>query len=119
MHKQIGISLFGFIMWSVVVVFAALLGFKIGPPYFEYLTIQNQLKAIANDPDSRSGLRRDIENAFGRRSTIEDIRSIKPGDLQITKVGDTIVISAEYTVCVHIVANIKACMDYYPSSEQR
>jgi hypothetical protein len=119
MHTQSGISLSGFMMWSVLLVFAALLGFKIGPPYFEYLTIQSQFKAIANDPESRGGLRRDIENAFVRRSTIEDIRSIKSGDLQITKVGDTVVISAEYTVCVHIVANMRACMDYYPSSEKK
>ena len=118
MRTQKGLSLSSFLLWSIVVIFAALLGFKIGPPYFEYLTIQNQFKAIANDPESRSGLRRDIEGAFLRRSAIEDIRSLKASDLQIGKEGDRVVISAEYTVCVPIVANIRACMDYVPTSEK-
>lgn len=119
MRMQKGLSLSVFLIWSIVFIFAALLGFKIGPPYFEFLTIQNQFKAIAADPEFRSGLRRDIENAFGRRTAIEDIRSVKPSDLQITKEGDRIVITAEYSVCVPIVANIKACMDYYPTSEKK
>lgn len=119
MHRQKGVSLSGFLMWAVVFIFAALLGFKIGPPYFEYLKIQKQMQAIADDPTLRSGQRRDIEESFVKRSTIEDINAISHKDLVITKEGDGFVLSAEYSVCVPIVGNLKACMDFSPSSRIR
>jgi len=41
---------------------------------------------------------------------------VRPKDLQITKDGDRAVISAEYTICVPLVLNIRVCMDYAPTS---
>ena len=63
----------------------------------------------------QSGTRRDVENAFLKRTMIEDIKSITGKDLVIEKSGDGIVISDEYTNCVHVVANLRACMDFAPS----
>lgn len=119
MHRQEGITLSGFLLWSIVLIFALLLGFRIGPPYFEYIKIQKQLQAIVLDPEARSGQRRDVENAFTRRSMVEDITAITPKDLVITKEGDGIVVSAEYSTCVHVIANLRACMDFHASSEKR
>ena len=118
MRRQKGITLSGFLTWSVVAVFAALLLFKIGPPYIEFLSIQAQLKAVANDPEGRSGVRRVVEDLFDRRSAIENISSVKAKDIIITKTGDNVVLSFEYSVCVPIVFNIRACMDYYPTSSK-
>lgn len=116
MRRQKGLTLSGFLMWMIVLAMAALVSFKIGPPYFEYLTIKKQLQLIANAPEARGGQRREIESSFSRRSTIEDIKSISAKDLQITKEGEQVVISAEYSVCVPFVANIRACMDFQPTS---
>ena len=116
MRRQKGVTLSGFLLWSVVLVFVALLGFKIGPPYVEYLSIQAQLKAIANDPEGRSGVRRVVEDLFNRRSAIENISAVRAQDILISKEGDRVVLSFEYTVCVPIVFNIRACMDYNPTS---
>ncbi|HEX9672882.1 MAG TPA: DUF4845 domain-containing protein [Burkholderiales bacterium] len=118
MRRQKGVTLSGFLMWSVVAVFAALLLFKIGPPYMEFLTIQANLKAVANDPEGRSGVRRVVEDLFDRRSAIENISAVKARDIIITKSGDGVVLSFEYTVCVPIVFNIRACMDYQPTSSK-
>lgn len=118
MRRQKGLTLTGFVTGIVVLAMLALLGMKIGPPYFEYLSIKKQLQVIANDPEVATGQRRQIEMAFGRRSQMEDIKSITAKDLQINKQGDKIVISAEYSVCVPLVANIRACMDFYPTSEK-
>jgi hypothetical protein len=100
------------------VVFAALLLFKIGPPYIEYLSIQAQLKAVANDPEGRQGVRRVVEDLFDRRSAIENISSVKAREILISREGDQVVLSFEYTVCVPIVFNIRACMDYNPRSSK-
>ena len=119
MHRQKGVSLSGFVLWSIVLIFALLLGFKIGPPYFEYIKIQKQLQAVAADPEARGGLRRDVENAFMRRTMVEDITAITPKDLVINKDGDGIVVTAEYSTCVPIIANLRACMDFNATSQKR
>jgi len=116
MRRQKGVTLSGLLLWSVVLVFVALLVFKIGPPYIEFLSIQAQLKAIANDPEGRSGVRRVVEDLFNRRSAIENISVVRAQDIIISKEGDGVVLSFEYTVCVPIVFNIRACMDYNPTS---
>ena len=117
MRKQRGITLSGFLMWAVLAIVCALIGFKLLPPYMEFLSIQGQLKAIANDPEGRQGQRRVVEDLFERRSAIENIRSIKASDIQIAKEGDGVVLSAEYSVCVPFVLNIRICMDYTPNSK--
>jgi len=119
MHSQRGVSLSGFLLWSIVLFFAALLGFKIGPPYFEFMKIQKQLQAVAEDSEARSGQRRDVENAFTKRAMVEDITAITPKDIVIAKEGDGIVLSAEYSTCVPIAANLKACMDFNATSRKR
>jgi hypothetical protein len=116
MRRQKGITLSGLLLWSVVVIIFALLAFKIGPPYIEYLSIQAQLKAVANDPEGRSGVRRVVEDLFDRRSAIENISAVKAKDMVIVMSGEGPVLSFEYTVCVPIVLNIRACMDYNPTS---
>jgi hypothetical protein len=115
-HKQKGISMSGFLLWSIVICFALLLAFKIGPPYFEYYTIKKQLQAITKDSEVRT--RREVEDAFVKRGMIENIKSVSAKDLVITKDGDGIILSAEYTNCVHIVANLRACMDFEPNSKK-
>lgn len=116
MHRQSGVTLSGFLLWAIVVCFALLLGFKIGPPYYEYIKIKKQLQAMGQDSDVQSGQRREVEAAFVKRSMVEDIEAVGAKDLIISKEGDGVVISAEYTTCVPIVANLRACMDFAPSS---
>jgi hypothetical protein len=116
MRRQQGITLSGFLLWSVVLIFAALLAFKIGPPYLEYLLVKKHLKAIAEESEARGGQRRDVELAYSKRSQIEDTPSVQPKDIAISKEGDGVVLSVEYTVCRPVVANIRACMDYSASS---
>ena len=118
MRGQQGVSLSGFMMWMVVLAVAALISFKIGPPYVEYLSIKKNMQAVANDPEATQGQRRQVEAAFERRALIDDIKSLTSKDLTITKDGDRVAISADYSVCVPFVANIRACMDFSPTSEK-
>ena len=117
MRKQKGLTLTGFMVWAVMLIFAALLAFKIGPAYMEYLTLQKQLKLIANDPLLQSGQRRAIESAFDRRASVDDIRSVSPSDLNIAKDGDQLVISVEYAARIPLFGNMSICLDFNASSK--
>jgi hypothetical protein len=116
MRRQKGVTLTGLMAWGVILFFAALLGFKIVPPYVEYYTIQKQLRIVADDPEVATGQRRAVENAFARRATIENIQAVAPQDLHIVKEGDRIIITADYSVLVPLVGNLSACIDFRASS---
>ena len=118
MRREKGVSLSGFLMLSVVMVVCALIAFRVGPPYMEYLSIQTQLKAVANDPEGRNGARNTVTDLFDRRAVIENIKAVSGRDIQIVKEGDRAVLSVEYSVCVPLVLNIRVCMDYNASSKK-
>lgn len=119
MRKEQGLTLTGFIISAVIVIFVLLFGFKVGPSYFEYYSIVKQFKALAADPVARSGTRRELEAAFVARATIENITSVGAGDIQVTKDGNDIVLSAEYSTKVPLFGNLSACMDFSPTSASK
>ena len=57
MHSQRGISLTGFMVFAFLAVAAALLGFKIGPAYAEFYTIQKIFRAMAAEPAMKNASR--------------------------------------------------------------
>lgn len=116
-HKQAGVSMSGFLVWCVIFAGGALLGFKLGPPYFEDHTIQKHFRSIAKDSAFASGNRREIEAAFSKRSEIDRIEAIAPKDIIVNKVGDGITLSASYTTRVPLFFNLNACIDFNPSSK--
>jgi hypothetical protein len=116
MREQRGLTMTGFLVTAVILIIVALLGFKIAPPYMEYYTIQKQIKIVANEVGSPD--RRAVENAFDRRANVENINAITGKDLEITKDGDKIIVSAEYAVKVPLVGNLSAYMDFKASSDK-
>ena len=55
---------------------------------------------------------REIQAAFDRHATIDDITSIKATDLDITKEGDQIVISYAYQKRIPILDNVALVIDF-------
>jgi len=118
MRKQKGVTLSGFMIWAVIVVIILLLGFKLGPSYAEYHSIQKLIRAIASEPQKEGDFRASVRRSFALRAGIDNITAVTANDLQITKEGTTILIIAEYTARVPLVYNISACMDFKATSEQ-
>lgn len=119
MHSQKGLTLSGFLMWAILVVFALLLGFKLAPPYMEYAAIKKLMRTLADDPGLRVGdYKKAIAGNFGLRAGIDNIQSVGPADLVIKKEGESVIITADYVVRVPLVGNISACLDFNASSEK-
>ncbi len=85
-------SLIGLIFVGLIVVFLLILGSKVVPAVVEYIAIERAVQKIKNEASTV----RDIQTAFERHRTIDDITSITAADLDITKEGDKIVISYAY-----------------------
>jgi hypothetical protein len=117
MRREQGVTLTGVMMFAVILIFALLLSFKIGPAYFEYLTIKKQLQALAADPVSRGTNRKEFNAAFTARQTMENITAIGAGDITITREGNEVMLSSEYSKKVRLFGNLSACMDFEPTSK--
>jgi hypothetical protein len=116
MKKQLGVSLGGMLMVCVVLIFVALLGFKLFKPYSEYFSIVKVFKTLSLKPEVRNGTKRDFNAAWASYAQIEGISAINGDEVDVTKEGNGVIISAAYTVKVPLFKNISLVIDFAPSS---
>lgn len=116
-NTQRGISLMGLILWSFVLVLVALLAMRLLPPYIEYFSIKKAVVSIANESRGRSVSPSDVRRAFENRSAIDDFKSVDAKDLEITKEGNNVAITASYRKEVPLFANIGVYIDFRASSD--
>ena len=119
MKKQRGVTLSGLIVVLIVLGIVAALGLKLFTPYVQYFSIQKTFKALAENPELKNGNRREILRAYQRYAMIENITSISEDDVEVTKDGNTFVVSASYSVKVPLVANVSLLIDFAPSSDSK
>ncbi len=115
-NKQTGVSLSGLIIVFVILIFLALLGFKVGPAVAEFYTAKNHIKAIAND--KRGASVAEIRKAWDQRTMIDSVTVITSKDLEITKDGSDVVISFAYKKEVPLFANVGLYIDFAANSKE-
>lgn len=115
-NRQLGLSLGGLIVGSIVLILVILFGLKIGPKYLEFYTAKEAITAIANSGET-SPL--EIRKAFAARQAIDDMPSLKPTDIDVTREGGAVVISFAYRKEVPLVGNMGVYMDFQASAVGR
>jgi len=116
-NRQQGITLMGLIIGGFVLVFAALLAMKLLPPYLEYFSVKKALTGIALETRGRGATAADVRRAFENRSAIDNISSVHPNTLEISKQGNDLLITASYRKEVPLFANIGVYIDFMASSK--
>jgi hypothetical protein len=114
-RHQRGITLFGLLLWAIVIGFVALLAMRVLPTMNEYFTIQKAVNKIASE-----GLTTvpEIRAAFERTKTIEySIQSISGSDLDITKENDKVVIRFAYEKEVEVMSPVFLLIKYQGSAK--
>lgn len=114
--KQTGVSLSGLIIVLVVLVFVALIGFKVGPAYAEFFTAKDMIKKIA--AENRGGTVQTIRKAWETKTMIEEINALNKDDLEITKDGSDVVISFAYKKEIPLFANLGVYVNFAADSKQ-
>lgn len=117
-HQQRGVTFVGMIFIAGLIVFGAIMGIKLIPAYIEYATVTNHLRELARSPEARSGTPRDLIVAFSKRAQIDDIRSVTAEDVEVSKDGDRVVLTAAYSVKTRLFGNLSACIDFVATSGQ-
>jgi hypothetical protein len=111
MRKERGLSLVNLIIGLAVAGFLAVMAAKLMPAYIEYYKVKKVFAAM-EQAGALKGTVREIRYDWEKRNGIEDIRSIKGEDLEITKEGGETILSANWSVKVPLVSNISACLDF-------
>jgi len=110
LRAQRGITLFGLMLWAIIIGFVALLAMNVLPTINEYLTIQKSVNKIAADGLSTVP---EIRAAFERQKEIEySIQAITGKDLKITKENDKVVISFAYDKEVKVISPVFLLIKY-------
>jgi len=112
--RQRGITLFGLLLWAIVIGMVALVALRVFPTVNEYLTIQRAVNKVANQ-----GLTTvpEIRAAFERQKDIEySISSISAKDLKITKEDERLVIRFAYEKEIELMSPVYLLIKYEGSS---
>jgi len=113
--KQEGLSMSGFLVTAIILIFVAVLAMKLIPAYMQDGTIKEVFTAVAHDPNLKGATVRDIQLAYAKRASVQDISAIKMDDVDIDN-QNGIKLSASYQVKIPLVANISLLLDFNPSS---
>ena len=112
-NGQRGVSIMGLLVVLVVVIFVALLGMKIVPSFLEFRSIKTAIDAIAKQAQSPGDVRRLFEN----RAAVDDIQSVKPTDLEVTRDGNALVIAVAYRKEIKLFGPVGLVIDYAANSK--
>jgi hypothetical protein len=115
-QRQRGVSILGLIFVLVILVFVALLGFKLIPSVLEYRAMKGAIVAIARE--RQGGSVADIRRAFESRQVIDDFTAVNASDLEVTKQGNQVVIAFAYRKEIPLFANVGLYIDYAANSAQ-
>jgi hypothetical protein len=116
-NRQRGIGFVGFIMIAAGIIFVAVLGMKVIPPYIHSAQISKIFSDIANDPAMRSASVKEVRESFNKRANINYITDITADDIEIEKNEGDLSLSTNYSVKIPLVANITLLLEFNPSSD--
>lgn len=115
-ERQQGISLIGFLLVSVAIVFISIFALKLVPAYLEQYTIEKVFRQITNNPELSNATAADVRAAFARQVSIDSVRAVGPSDLEITREAGKLVIETQYQVTIPLIANVSLLVDFKASS---
>ena len=109
-RKQGGFSLFGLLLWAVLIAFAATLVIKIFPTVNEYLTARKALQKIAD-----SGLTSvpEMKRSFETQKQIEySLNALDVKEIKFTVEGDRVKIELAYDREIELFAPVFLLLKY-------
>ena len=111
--QQYGVSIMGLLIVLVLVIVLALFGMKVIPSVMEYRTAKQAIQAVG-----RSGATtpQDVRRAFENRATIDNITSVRPQDLEITRDGNSVVIAFAYRKEIPLFTGVGLYLDFAANS---
>jgi predicted transcriptional regulator len=97
--RQSGISFIGLVVFASILAMAGVVAAQVFPTVIEFYAVQKAAQKAAVEGQTPT----EIRMVFDKASQIDDIKSIAPKDLDISKQGDKIVVAFAYQREIHLV----------------
>lgn len=114
--REQGLTLFGFLVVLIVLLFGAMLGMRVVPAYYEHQRIQSILNAMRESGATSDASDLELRASFDRRAQIEDIHSVTARDLSIDKESDGKIVHVEYVAKVPLFEHVYLMIEFASSS---
>ncbi len=111
MRRMQGVGLMQLIVTLAIVAFVGVMLAKMMPSYLEFFSVKKMFAAMEQTGETKGSVR-EIRSAYERRNNIEDVKSVRPEDLEITKEGGETVLTATWSAKIHLFYNLSACLDF-------
>jgi hypothetical protein len=116
--SQRGITLTGLIFGGLILVVLVIFGMRVVPDVIEYEKITSDIKATAQDPGLRQASPAEVRRAYERRAIVDHISAITSQDIQITRSGNTLVLSFAYRKEIRLFGPVGLVIDFEASTDQ-
>jgi hypothetical protein len=114
---QRGLSLVGMIFVTIIIVLVAVLGMKVAPEVIEYFKIMQAISATAKG-SAAGGSVAEIRRAYERRVIVDQITSVPPNELEVTKDGSRVTLSFAYEKKISLFGPVSLLIEFEGSSDQ-
>ena len=111
--QQRGVSIMGLLTVLVLLVVVALFAMRVLPSFMEFRTAKGAIEAVARQGMTSTA---DVRRAFENRATIDNIVSVRPQDLEITREGNSVVIGFAYRKEIPLFTGVGLYIDYAANS---
>ena len=119
MKLQRGLSLNTLMVGGAILGLVALLLMKALPPWMEYGNAVKAIKGTAADSSLKEASMKQVRDAYARRADMDDVKSVPPADLDITKEGGELILSFKYEKKIPLFGNTSLVFDFEASSAKQ
>lgn len=110
--RQRGATFLGMLIIVAIIGFALYAGIRLVPLYFEYMAIVRAMEQTAKENENDPTSPQELRSALARRWSIEDIKSIDFGEIEIKKTAAGFTMRAYYRAEAPFVANVSLVADF-------
>ena len=118
-NRQRGVSLSGLLIWSALLILAAIGGMKVIPAYIQDAEIKSILSTIVNDPEMQGAQSKSIRDSFSKRVMMNNINVVTANDIEIVKDARGLSLSISYQVKIPLTGNASLLLEFNPSSVKK
>lgn len=105
--RQRGLTFLGLLVVGIVLAMAGIVLAQVFPTYTEYLAVQKAVRKAADGSTVP-----EVRSIFDKAAQIDDITTIKGTDLDVTKIGDRVVVRFSYSREIHLAGPAYLVMKY-------
>ena len=111
-NRQQGMTFIGWVMALMILGFFVLIGLKLTPVYLEYFAVQRQLTSLEEEAGLVKKSAGQVKRLLLRRFSIDDVKSISPGQIKIAKKDRHIKIQVTWQVRTPMMGNVDALVSF-------